>query len=471
MTFPLAVILGYTAVLMALGLYLGRRVHAGADFFVAGRTLGPGLLFATLLASNIGAGSTVGATGLGYRDGLAAWWWVGAAALGSMIQALWIGPKLRDIAATHNLQTVGDYLEFRYDRRVRTVIAVLLWVGSLAIFAGQLMGLAVILGPVAGAPKWLACVIGGALVTGYFSVGGLHGTVRINVVQLTVKLVGLFLALMVGFAMVGGLSAVSNMPAPSPTYWSLWASGDSGWGYLALLTPAFIVSPGLLQKVYAARDSRAVRWGVGLNAAALFLYAGVPALLGILARARFPDLPMHELALPTLLSAGLPPLVGAIGLAAVFSAEVSAADASLFMLTTSLGRDLYKRTIAPEASDRSVVKVTKAAAVVAGVIGTVLAIVLPTVVAALSIFYALLGVGLLVPILAGLYVRGASAAEALSSIVAGVTTMLVVNWVTSGRGWANLTPPWLGLMAAVLAFAIVFTIRTTQAQRSPRASA
>jgi Na+/proline symporter len=35
--------------------------------------------------------------------------------------------------------------------------------------------------------------------------------------------------------------------------------------------------------------------------------------------------------------------VGALGLAAVFSAEVSAADAVLFMVATSLSQDLYKR--------------------------------------------------------------------------------------------------------------------------------
>jgi Na+/proline symporter len=35
-----------------------------------------------------------------------------------------------------------------------------------------------------------------------------------------------------------------------------------------------------------------------------------------------------------------PPLIGAVGLAAVFSAEISAADAVLLMLTTSLSRDL-----------------------------------------------------------------------------------------------------------------------------------
>lgn len=60
---------------VALGLWISRKVSTTSDFFVAGRRLGPGLLFSTLVAANIGAGSTVGAAGLGYRDGLSAWWW------------------------------------------------------------------------------------------------------------------------------------------------------------------------------------------------------------------------------------------------------------------------------------------------------------------------------------------------------------------------------------------------------------
>src|SRR6185436_6539188 len=111
---------------MTLGLRLGKYVRGAGDFFVAGRALGPGLIFSTMLAANIGAGSTVGATGLGYTVGVAAWWWVGSAAVGSTVLAFWVGPALRRVAAEHNLRTVGDYLEFRYDRRVRGVISAIL---------------------------------------------------------------------------------------------------------------------------------------------------------------------------------------------------------------------------------------------------------------------------------------------------------------------------------------------------------
>src|SRR5919112_4993193 len=109
----LALLVVYSAARIALGLWIGRRVRTTTDFFVARRQLGPGLIFSTMLAANIGAGSTVGATSVGYTGGLAAFWWVGSAAIGSVGLALAIGPAMRREASAHDLRTVGDYLEYR----------------------------------------------------------------------------------------------------------------------------------------------------------------------------------------------------------------------------------------------------------------------------------------------------------------------------------------------------------------------
>src|SRR4249920_1490443 len=107
--------------MIALGLALGRRVRGSSDFFVAGRRLGPGLIFVTMIAANIGAGSTVGAAGLAYRDGISAWRWVGSAGLGSIGFAFWVAPRLWRDATAHNFYTTGDYLEFRYGVSVRAI--------------------------------------------------------------------------------------------------------------------------------------------------------------------------------------------------------------------------------------------------------------------------------------------------------------------------------------------------------------
>ncbi len=454
----------YSAVLVGLGLWIGRQVKAAGAFFVAGRRLGPVLLFATVLAANIGAGSTVGAAGLGYRDGLAAWWWVGSAGIGTLLLAFWIGPRIWRLAKKHDLYTVGDYLELRYGPSVRAVVAALLWLATLAILAGQLIAFAWILEVVADVPKWAGCLIAGAVMTIYFTAGGLLTSAWVNLVQLVVLIIGFGIALPWALSAAGGWEAVVAAAPAEPDYFGFWKSGRSGIVYMALLVPAFIISPGLIQKVYGARDERTVRLGVGLAGVALLLFAAVPPLLGIIAHALAPNLANHELALPTVLTLGLPPAIGAIGLAAVFSAEVSSADAILFMLSTSLSEDLYKRFVKPEASDREVLRVARWAAVLGGGTAVALALGLPSVIGALSVFYTLLGVSLFVPLVAGLNSRRPGTPEALTAIGVGVAVVVAakLSGISGDFAWYAT---WLGIFASATVFVLVFAVRGMRARR------
>ncbi|HEX4566710.1 MAG TPA: hypothetical protein VH138_08750, partial [Vicinamibacterales bacterium] len=268
----LLIIATYSAAQIALGVYVSRRLRGSSDFFVAGRALGPGMLAATLLAANIGGGSTIGAAGRGFRDGFAAWWWVGSAGFGSIVLAWWIGPRIRRIAAEHELNTVGDFLEWRYDARVRATIAVLLWAGAVAILAGQLLSMSVVFTAAVGLSRTVGCVIAGAVATAYFAAGGLKSSVAVNVLQLTVKLLGFAIAFPLALSVAGGVDGLHASIA-DPGQWNVVRNGASGWIYVPMLMPAFIVSPGLLQKVYGARDDRAVRIGVGVNAAVLLMFA------------------------------------------------------------------------------------------------------------------------------------------------------------------------------------------------------
>ena len=459
MSVHLIVLLSYSVLLLGLGLWIGRQVRSAGAFFVAGRRLGAGLLFSTLLAANIGAGSTVGATGLGYHVGLGAWWWNGSAGIGSLLLALWIGPRIWREAARHNLFTVGDFLEFRYGRVVRGVVAVLIWFGTVSILAGQLIGLAWVLNVVAGVPKPAGCLLGAVLVTTYFTAGGLAGAAWVNLVQLIVKLCGFAIALPLVLQSVGGVSALIASHAAATGHAGFWA-GDRSVSWLVLLVPAFMVSPGLLQKVYGARDARAVRLGVGVNAVALMLFGFVPALMGMAARVHYPALANQELALPMLMANNLPVWVGALALAAVFSAEVSAADAILFMLATSLSQDIYRRFVNPGATDRQVLAAARSAAVAGGTLGLALAIFSSSIIDALSVFYALLGVSLFVPIVAGLTTRRAGTPEVLAAIAAGIAVDVTVRLATAGHGFGFVTPELCGLIAAGTGFAIVAVART-----------
>lgn len=459
----LFIIISYAGLMILAGVIAARRVRGSGDFFVAGRNLRAGLLFSTLLAANIGAGSTVGATGLGWRNGLSAWWWVGSAGIGSMILAFTIGPKIWRVAQQHNLYTVGDYLEFRYHRTVRGLAALLLWCGSLAILAGQLIAVAWILNVTAGINKAVGCVIGATVATVYFASGGLFGTARVNALQLLIKLIGFGLALVYLYEQYQQHSLLVTLfcdtCAPrtpeTQTFNSLTGIGPTAiWHYLAILVPSFIISPGLLQKIFGARDQRSVRLGVALNACCLLLFAFVPAVLGMIAKGYFGGLDNQELALPLLLTERLPVWLGGLLLGAIFAAEISTADAVLFMLSTSLSKDLYQSFLKPQATDQEMMRVARITAIACGVAGALLGILLPSVISALTIFYTLLTAALLLPVIVGLYSANATTRDALATMTVSITVTFLC-WLLAGKsdGW-HIPPVIFGLAAGVLALLI-----------------
>jgi SSS family solute:Na+ symporter len=411
-----------------------------------------------VLAANIGAGATVGAAGLGYRDGLAAWWWSGSAAIGSVFLALFIGPRIWRAAKEHNLYTAGDYLELRYGPTVRAVVTSLIWIGTLSILAGQLIAGAAVLSVVAEVPRSTGIILSAVVMTVYFVAGGLLSSAWINAVQLVVLLGGFAVALPMVISSAGGMSELLAPASAPASYGDILHSTGPGSGWLLIaLVPAFIISPGLMQKAYGASSERAVRWGIGVQAVVLGLFAFIPALFGMAARTTHPTLTDLNLVLPTVLADQLPVALGALALAAVFSAEVSTCDALLFMLATSLSQDMYKRFLRPQASDAQLLFVARAASVAGAVGGVLFALWLPTVTDALRIFYSLLGVSLLVPVVGGLYTRAGSAA-ALASIASGIVTLLIVRFGVAARyPWLDATLA--GLVAAAIAYAVVAVSR------------
>ncbi len=455
MNAQLALLIAYSAALIALGLWIGRYVRGAADFFVAGRRLPAFLLFSTLLAANIGAGSTVGAALLGYQQGLGAWWWNGSAGLGSLLLAFWIGPRIWRVAREHNFLTLGDFLEHRFGRTIRGLVGLVLWLVTPFILAAQIIGVATILEAVAGLSRTTGATAGVLVMLVYFVAGGLLGSAWVNMVQLVVLMTGFLVATPLAVAAAGGLGALSaapHLPADFTTFWR----GQASFGLMALLVPAFVVSPGLIQKTYGALDERAIRLGIGASGIVLLFFAFLPPLIGMSARVLYPDLENVNMALPVMLADQLPPLVGSLALAAVLSAEISSADAVLFMLSTSLSQDLYRRFVRPAAGDREVLRVARIGAVIGGVAGLMLALVLPTVVDALKVFYSVLTVMLFVPVVAALHSRRIGFPEAIVSVSAGVLVMTSVALTTGGDAVASTVA---GLAAASAALGAVALVR------------
>lgn len=453
------VLIVYCAILLWVGFRASRSVNKAEDFFVAGRSLSPGLLFATFLAANLGAGSTVGAAEFGYAAGLSAWWWVGSAGLGSLVLAFIVGPRIHAVARSRGLFTVGDYLEYRYGRAARVAAAVVLQCGSPAVLAGQIIALGLVLRVAAGVPEPWGAALGGGLATVYFFLGGLRSAVRVNLVQVVVKTAGFALAVPWALHDAGGWAALADA-APNREYLSLGGAGPAGTARLLLmLGPAFFVSPGLIQKLYGARGATAVRAGVGLQAVCLLAFAFMPVLLGMAARVRFGELEDPGTALLRLLAEGVPSWLGALLLAAIFSAEVSSADAALFMMSTSLVKDILEPLARAPFTDARRLRAARVSALFFGAAGILFALYFQSILDALAFFYSLLTVALCLPLLAGLFSRQARQADVLCSMALSLPAAALVHFASGGQGFGLLSPTAAGIAVSAGVFAAAAAAR------------
>ena len=457
----LLVIIIYGILIIIPALLFSRYINRVSDFFVAGRKLNSVLLFSTLLAANIGAGSTVGAAALGFSKGLSAWWWVGSAGIGSLVLAFTVGPRIRRYAAEHNFLTVGDFLEYRYDRKVKGIISVILWLGGLAILAGQLIAFSRILEVVAGTGKATGSILGGIVVITYFSATGLKGTAWINMFQLMVKGAGFLLALPLALAAIGGwdsfMAGVQAKSVEVAGYSNFFGDGSTDiLHYMVLLIPSFMVSPGILQKIYGARDDRTVRIGVAANGVSLLIFSFFPVILGMMAAVSIQGLSHPDLALPSVITELVPFWVGALLLAAIFSAEISSADAVLFMLSTSLGQDLYKTFINPKADGKRMLRVSRVTSVSAGILAVLLSTALPSVISALEIFYSLLSASLFVPLIWGLYHSKPGPKACLQAVSASLLLTVIIHFLTDGKGFYLLSPVAFGILSSLVLFTLAW---------------
>jgi sodium/pantothenate symporter len=177
------------------------------------------------------------------------------------------------------------------------------------------------------------------------------------------------------------------------------------------------------------------------------------------------------------------PLLGGLILAAPYAAAMSAVAGFLLLMSSSLVRDIYQRSINPKVSPKIIRRISYGTTAVVGVIVTLGALQPPHFLQAIIIFTgAGMGCTFLAPTVLALFWRRATRAGALAAMVGGfgsVLTLYVLGWLGVGKaglaGWAadpfqpvylfGLDPLLYGLMAS-FGLGIVVSLCTEQMPRS-----
>ena len=179
------------------------------DYFLAGKSLPWWAIGASLIAANISAEQIIGMSGSGYAIGLAiaSYEWMAA------ITLILVGKYLLPVFLKTGIYTMPQFLEQRYDHRVKTVMASfwlgvyvfvnltsILWLGALAI------------NTVAGIDLTLGLVLLGFFAMSYSLYGGLKAVALTDIVQVVLLVAGgLTIAAILLEKISGGAGVVAGL--------------------------------------------------------------------------------------------------------------------------------------------------------------------------------------------------------------------------------------------------------------------
>ncbi len=191
------IVVGYMIFIFVKGISKVRKVSDADDFLVAGRNVRWFLLFATMGATVVGGGYSIGAIGKTYDWGVLMLLVSTGGYLHFIFSGLVVAPQFREA----ELYTVAGYFGHRFGERPRFLVLILSLLFSVFIVAAQMAAfgtvLAAILPDYANAEQMLrwAIIISGTMVVIYSTAGGLLAVIHTDVYQFVILMLGFVITL------------------------------------------------------------------------------------------------------------------------------------------------------------------------------------------------------------------------------------------------------------------------------------
>jgi solute:Na+ symporter, SSS family len=454
-----AVLAVIALVLLATALYRTFRVKTKADYLVAGRSLPAVVLVLTLLTSWIGAGSLFAGAENAYRNGFAALWQPAGGWLGLLL-IYFIAPRARKFAQF----TLPDLLEARYNQAARVLGTIAILFAYVGITSYQFKGGGNVLHlifPDTVTPEFGTYIIAFFVIV-TTALAGMSSVAYMDVAIGSLVTVICIIAAPYLLHEAGGWPGLHA--ALPPTHFQVLGNLTFTRA-MEFLVPTMLLMLGnqvMYQKFFSAKTEKDARisvigWILGTVIletliVAIAVFGSALYQTGEVAKQPFEIIPYTA-------RHGLPALLGAVLLGAVFAKVVSTASNYLFSPATNLINDVFVRYIAPDASNKRVLIISRLAVVLLGCWALYQAIYAPSILEKMLWAYTIYSAALTPVVLATFYSKRVTAWGAVAAIAAG--TVVTLAWdIPSVKALfpsilADREAIFPALFAAVLAMIIV----------------
>jgi solute:Na+ symporter, SSS family len=429
--------------LLAVAVYRTTRVKTKADYLVAGRSLPAVVLVLTLLTSWIGAGSLFAGAENAYKNGFAALWQPAGGWLGLLL-IYFIAPRARKFAQF----TLPDLLEARYNQTARVLGTFAILFAYIGITSYQFKGGGDVLHlifPDAVTPE-LGTYLIAVFVIVTTALAGMSSVAYMDVAIGSLVTAICIIATPYLLAKAGGWSGLhAALPAAYFEPLGNFRLGPGGVELsvgmgiirgLEFLVPTMLLMLGnqvMYQKFFSAKSERDARTSVvGWILGTLLLETLIVAI-AVFGRALYPsgEVALHPREIiPYTARHGLPAFLGALLLGAVFAKVISTASNYLFSPATNLINDVFVRYIAPDASNKRVMMVSRLAVVLLGCWALYQAVYAESILQKMLWAYTIYSAALTPVVLAAFYSKRVTAWGAVAAIASG--TVVTLAWDLPG---------------------------------------
>ncbi|HEY3439315.1 MAG TPA: sodium:solute symporter family protein [Paludibaculum sp.] len=373
----IAVVVVYFALVLGIGLYLKRRVHASRDFFFAGKGVGSWVAGLSFVAANLGTLELLGWSAAAYQYGMLAahWYWIGA-----VPAMLFLGIVMLPFYYVSRAHSVPGYLKLRYGESSRLLSASSFAIMTILMSGINMYSMAVVMKVILGWDISFSILVSTVTVGVYVALGGLLSAIVNEVVQFVLIWAGTIAIPVFGLIETGGWNGMLARIAarsPSQDYTHMWrnmgAAADNPMGVhwtgmvfgLGLIgafgywTTDFLV----VQRVMAARDLRSAKIATTIGAAFKMLLPAIVILPGLLGLAVLPMKLTGEAealatgghsfneVMPLMMARYLGPGLLGVGVTALIAGFMSGMAGNVSAFATVWTYDIYKPVFRRDADD------------------------------------------------------------------------------------------------------------------------